>query len=167
MPTSSPVEARLSDMERSLLQEAADIAVQCAQAGNHPFGALLVDRDGTVLLRAGNNWQSDRGIGHAELCLAREAAQRYTPEFLRHCTIFTSVEPCCMCAGGIYWAGIGRVVFGMSEERLASVAGDNPENLTLALPCRQVFAAGRREISVVGPISDMEDDIAQAHQGFW
>lgn len=167
MPPSSSTETQLTELERSLLQEAADIAAQCAQAGNHPFGALLADGDGTVLLRAGNNWQSDRGVGHAELSLTREAAQRYTPEFLRHCTIFTSVEPCCMCAGSIYWAGIGRVVFGMSEERLAGMAGDNPENLTLALPCRQVFAAGRREVSVVGPIPDMEDDIALAHQGFW
>ena len=51
----------------------------------------------------------------------RDAAKAYSPEFLAECTLVTSVEPCCMCAGGTYWAGIGRLVYGMTEKRLAEL----------------------------------------------
>jgi tRNA(Arg) A34 adenosine deaminase TadA len=72
-----------------------------------------------------------------------------------------------MCAGACYWAGIGAVVYGMSERRLAELAGDNPENLTLDLSCRTVFAAGRRPVEVRGPYAELEDEIAAGHRGFW
>ncbi|MBL9060063.1 MAG: nucleoside deaminase, partial [Mangrovicoccus sp.] len=79
----------------------------------------------------------------------------------------TSVEPCCMCAGTCYWAGIGAVVYGLSEARLADLTGDNPENQTLDLSCHQVFAAGRRPVAVRGPFPELEDEIIKDHSGFW
>ena len=72
-----------------------------------------------------------------------------------------------MCAGASYWAGIGTVVFGLTEKRLAQLTGDNPENLTLDLDCRSVFAAGRRPLEVRGPFAELESEIVQGHQGFW
>lgn len=149
------------------LRIAIRIAAESRASGNHPFGALLVGPDGEVLLSSGNTWAQDRGVGHAESNVARAAAQAYPPEFLAGCTLTTSVEPCCMCAGACYWAGIGTVVYGLSEARLAKLTGDNPENLTLDLSCHQVFAAGRRAVSVRGPFPELEDEIIRDHKGFW
>ena len=70
-----------------------------------------------------------------------------------------------MCAGAIYWSGIGRVVYGLSEARLLALTGSHPENPTLALPCREVFARGQRPIEVIGPL--IEDEAAAVHAGFW
>ena len=70
-----------------------------------------------------------------------------------------------MCAGAIYWAGIGRLVYGLSESRLLALTGSHPENPTLALPCREVFARGQRAIEVAGPL--LEDEAAAVHAGFW
>lgn len=70
-----------------------------------------------------------------------------------------------MCAGAIYWSGIGRVVYGLSEERLLALTGNHPENPTLRLPCREVFARGQRTIKVIGPL--LEDEAAAVHAGFW
>lgn len=150
-----------------LLRETIRIAAESRASGNHPFGALLAGPEGTVLLRSGNTFASDGGPGHAEANVAREAARNHSPEFLAGCRLYTAVEPCCMCAGAIYWAGIGAVVFGMTEARLAQLTGDNEENLTLDLECRRVFAAGRRPIAVTGPFPELEDEIAGGHEGFW
>jgi tRNA(Arg) A34 adenosine deaminase TadA len=70
-----------------------------------------------------------------------------------------------MCAGAIYWAGIGRVVFGLSERSLKTITGDHTENPTLDLPCRMVFAAGQRPTEVAGPL--LEDEAAALHEDFW
>ena len=149
------------------LRLAIQVARDSRDSGNHPFGALLVGPAGDILISCGNSYGQDRGIGHAEANVARQAAQTYDPEFLANCVLVTSVEPCCMCAGACYWAGIGTVVFGLSEKRLAELTGDNPENLTLDLSCRQVFAAGRRAVQVRGPFPELEEEIAMDHRGFW
>ena len=70
-----------------------------------------------------------------------------------------------MCAGAVYWSGISRVVYALSEERLLAMTGNHPENPTLSLPCREVFARGQRGIEVIGPL--LEDEAAAAHLGFW
>ncbi len=150
-----------------LLRETIRIAGEARKAGNHPFGALLASADGAVLLTSGNTYLEDRGTGHAELNVARAAARSYEPEFLAACTLYTSVEPCSMCAGGVYWAGIGRLVYGMSEARLGKLTGSNPENLTMSLSCRHVLAAGQRTVAVEGPFPELEDEIAEAHKDFW
>ncbi|MEZ5887748.1 MAG: nucleoside deaminase [Paracoccaceae bacterium] len=149
------------------LRLTARIAADSRASGNHPFGALLVGPEGEVLLTSGNTYNQDRGVGHAETNVARAAAQKYDAAFLERCTLVTSVEPCCMCAGACYWAGIGAVVYGLTEKRLAELTGDNPENLTLDLSCHEVFAAGRRPISVRGPFPELEAEIAGGHKDFW
>ena len=149
------------------LRIAVEIAADSRASGNHPFGALLVGPEGDVLLSSGNTYASDRGVGHAEANVARAAARTYEPGFLENCTLVTSVEPCCMCAGACYWAGIGAVVYGLTEKRLAELTGDNPENLTLDLSCHQVFAAGQRTVTVRGPFPEIEDEIVKDHLGFW
>ncbi len=149
------------------LRLAVEIATESRASGNHPFGALLVGPEGDVLFSSGNTFARDRGVGHAEANVARAAAQKFEPTFLERCTLVTAVEPCCMCAGTCYWAGIGTVVYGLTEKRLAELTGDNPENLTLDLSCREVFAAGRRNIGIRGPFPELEDEIVNTHKDFW
>ncbi len=70
-----------------------------------------------------------------------------------------------MCAGAIYWAGIGRVVYGMSEHDLKEITGNHAENPTLDLPCRVVFEAGQRRVEVVGPL--LVEEAKALHVGVW
>ena len=141
-------------------------AARAHENGNHPFGAVLADADGKVLLESQNGYLPDGDMtAHAERLLATAACKAFEPEELAGCTLYSSAEPCAMCAGAIYWAGIGRVVYGLSEERLKTMTGDHPENPTLSLPCRTVFAAGQRKVEVVGPL--LEDEAAEQHEGVW
>ena len=155
------------EQDIALLRQAITLAQQSRKRGNHPFGCLLVNGDGEVVLKAENTYTADKGPGHAEANLAREAAKTFDWDYLTNCTMYTSVEPCCMCAGSAYWAGIGAVVFGMTEARLGELTGDHPENLTMDLPARTVFASGRRDIDVRGPFAELEAEILAGHQGFW
>ena len=100
------------------LRLAFAVAERAAAAGSHPFGAILVDGGGAVLLEQGNAYWPDHDMtGHAERVLATRASARYRPPELVNATMYTSAEPCAMCAGAAYWAGIGRVVSGLSEQR--------------------------------------------------
>lgn len=146
------------------LRLAQEQARRAVQAGRHPFGALLIDEDGcTVLLEQSNVSR----VEHAEAVLAREAARRLPPGRLARCTLVTTVEPCAMCAGTQYWAGIGRLVYGLSESRLREFTGADPENPTLDLPCRRVFEAGAWPVQVIGPVPAMQDEIETLHRGYW
>jgi tRNA(Arg) A34 adenosine deaminase TadA len=146
------------------LRRANEVALQAAAKGRHPFGALLVAADGeTVLLEQGNV----DTVNHAEAVLARVAAHRMGPDALWGCTLVTTVEPCAMCAGTQYWAHIGGLVYGMTEARLLQLTGNHTENPTLDLPCREVFARGQKTISVIGPVAEVEDEIAAVHRDFW
>jgi tRNA(Arg) A34 adenosine deaminase TadA len=134
--------------------------------GNHPFGAVLVDAGGAVLLEVENGFQPHRDMtAHAERLLATEASCKWGAAFLAGCTVYSSAEPCAMCAGALYWAGVGRVVYGLGERRLKAMTGDDPENPTLDLPCRAVFAAGQRPLEVTGPL--LEAEAAAVHEGAW
>ena len=146
------------------LQRANQLARESMAQGRHPFGALLVDTDDrTVLLEQGNV----DSVEHAESLLARTAARQFAPERLWRCTLVTNVEPCAMCAGTQYWAHIGRLVYGMSERRLLELTGNHAENPTLDLPCREVFARGQKDVEVIGPVPEIEDEIAALHRAFW
>jgi tRNA(Arg) A34 adenosine deaminase TadA len=148
------------------LRLAFAVAAKARTKGNHPFGCVLVDRDGAVLLEAENGYMPDRDMtGHAERLLATAASKKYRPAQLMECTMYTSAEPCAMCAGAAYWAGFGRIVYGLSEARLKTITGSHEENPTLDLPCRDVFAAGQRKVEVVGPL--LEDEAAAQHAGVW
>ena len=153
------------DHER-FLRLAIAVAEKSRSQGNHPFGAILVGPDGAVLMEAMNAFGVEGdATGHAERTLMTRASIAYGADFLGRCTMYANAEPCAMCAGAAYWAGIGRVVHGMSEKALKSLIGPHPENLTLDLPCREVFAAGQREVEVIGPL--LETESARVHEGFW
>lgn len=110
-------------MEHSIdiknLKRCVEISRQSRESGNTPFGALLADKDGNILLEQPNiEITENKCTGHAETQVAERASQLYTKDYLKDCTLYTTAEPCAMCAGAIYWAGIGRVVYGMTEKDL-------------------------------------------------
>jgi tRNA(Arg) A34 adenosine deaminase TadA len=149
----------------SLLARTVSLAASARAAGNHPFGALLAGRDGEVIAEASNTVETEKDpTGHAELNLVRKSGH-LGPDALAAMTLYTSTEPCAMCAGGIYWAGIGRVVFAMAESELVELAGSDPRNSTLDLPSRTVFAAGSRPVAVEGPFA--LPGAREVHKDFW
>jgi tRNA(Arg) A34 adenosine deaminase TadA len=152
--------------DEHFLRRSFEVARRALSHGNHPFGAILVDRNHVVLIEAENGYMPNHdGTAHAERLLATQACTTLSPDVLRHATLYSSAEPCAMCAGAIYWAGIGRLVYGLSEGRLRAITGNHPENPTLDLPCREVFASGQRATEVVGPL--LEDEAATLQEGVW
>jgi tRNA(Arg) A34 adenosine deaminase TadA len=160
---SNPERSRLDE---EFLRRSFDVARRSMTHGNHPFGAILVDGNNDILIETENGYMPARdSTAHAERLLATQACRTLQPAVLRRATLYSSAEPCAMCAGAIYWAGIGRVVYGLSEHRLRAITGNHPENPTLDLPCREVFKTGQRATEVVGPL--LEDEAEALHAGVW
>jgi tRNA(Arg) A34 adenosine deaminase TadA len=154
------------ERDKFFLRRSFEVARRAVTHGNHPFGAILVDQGGNVLIEAENGYMpAHDGTAHAERLLATQACTTLSPDILRNATLYSSAEPCAMCAGAIYWAGIGRLVYGLSEHRLRAVTGNHPENPTLDLPCREVFKRGQRPTEVIGPM--LEDEAEAVHAGAW
>ena len=150
--------------EDKLLRRAIEIAQNAREHGNHPFGALLADENGNILLEAENSVVTDRDCtAHAETNLMRMASKKYAPEALQNFTLYTSTEPCLMCAGAIFWGDVRRVVYALSEVGLYEITGETPYEI--ALPCREVFAYGTHPVEVEGPF--LEEEARQVHHGFW
>jgi tRNA(Arg) A34 adenosine deaminase TadA len=155
-----------SELDEHFLRRSFDVARRAVTHGNHPFSAILVDQHRNVRIETENGYMpAHDGTAHAERLLATQACTTLSPDTLRQATLYSSAEPCAMCAGAIYWAGIGRLVYGLSEARLRIVTGNHPENPTLDLPCREVFNSGQRPTEVVGPM--LEDEAEAVHAGAW
>jgi tRNA(Arg) A34 adenosine deaminase TadA len=156
----------MNDTDIQHLRTAIEVARNARVHGNHPFGATLVDENGQELLRAENTVVTGHDCtGHAETNLMRLATQNFPPEKLALCTLYTSTEPCAMCAGAIHWGNIGRVIFALSEIDLYAMIGPSPEHLLL--PCREVFAHSQRRIEVDGPANQLSTEARAVHEGFW
>ncbi len=154
------------ELDAHFLRRSFEVARRAITHGNHPFGAILVDQHRNVLIEVENGYMpAHDGTAHAERLLATRACTTLSPDILKGATLYSSAEPCAMCAGAIYWAGIGRLVYGLSEHRLRAVTGNHPENPTLDLPCRAVFDSGQRAIEVLGPL--LEDEAEALHAGVW
>lgn len=157
----------VSVQDLGYLRRAIELAAEARAGGRHPFGSLIVDGRGEVVVEARNNAVLPMGdpTQHAELVACKEVAPLLSLEELAGCTLYTSTEPCAMCAGAIYWTGIGRVVYALPEQGLMRYTGSHEENPTLDLPCREVFARGQRPVAVAGPA--LEDEAGAVHEGFW
>jgi tRNA(Arg) A34 adenosine deaminase TadA len=145
------------------LRRCIELAREARAGGHEPFGSLLVGADGTVLLELTNTVGTGDVTGHPELALASWASRHLTPEECAGATLYTSCESCAMCAGGQYWAGIGRLVFALSGEQLADLVGGT----TLRLSSREVFARGNVAIRVEGPCSELAAEAASVFDGLW
>lgn len=151
--------------DKKYLHEANEVAKSAREHGNHPFGAILVDQNGNFLLSAENSVISDKDCtAHAETCLIRNACKEFDSDFLSSCTIYASTEPCPMCTGAIFWANVRRIVFGLGEERLYGLIGENTEEVLL-FHCKELISKGQKSIEVLGPL--LEEEALEVHKGFW
>lgn len=133
--------------------------------GKRPFAALLLGPDNVTVLAT---HFSISHFQHAESELARLAATQYSDSYLAKCTLVSTWEPCAMCAGTLYWSGIGRLLYAASEVKLKELTGaDNSENMTMALPCRTVLSSGQRNIEVIGPVSTWQDKVMTESGRWW
>jgi tRNA(Arg) A34 adenosine deaminase TadA len=156
----------LSEVDLHHLRRAIHLARMAREHGNHPFGALLAGAEGEVLAEAQNSVVTDRDCtAHAELNVVRLACRQYDEETLAGCTLFSSTEPCAMCAGAIHWSGIGRVVYALPAERLQQLTGHNLAGGRLRLSCREVLAREAPSVEIAGPA--LEAEAEQVHRGFW
>jgi tRNA(Arg) A34 adenosine deaminase TadA len=149
-----------ANVHEPFIRAAIDLAAEARRQGNHPFGALLV-LDGEVVLTATNTVKTDQDpTAHAETNLVACAIRQLSPDQIRRTVLYTSCEPCAMCVGKMYWAGIRSVVYALSSEDLAVMAG--PDFL---VPCRELFQRATETVSVVGPM--LTDQARAVHAGFW
>lgn len=151
--------------EAPYMRAAIEASRQALAAGDMPFGASLV-KDGQLLWVALNKQRTGADCtAHAELVLVREARQALGEHSTVGATVYASGEPCAMCAGAMFWAGIGRMVYALSGRGLIALAGSGEEGRELDLPSREVFAGGSQPTAVSGP--HLEDEAAEPHRGFW
>lgn len=149
----------MTDHEQ-FIRQAIDLARQARAEGNHPFGALLV-LDGNVVLTARNSIALDRDpTAHAETNLVAAAIRQLSLDDMRRSVLYTSCEPCAMCVGKMYWAGIRTVVYGLSSHELALLASRD-----FLIPCRELFQRAADPVTVVGPL--LEDEARAVHVGYW
>jgi len=150
----------MTDDEQQI-RRAITLALRAVEDGNTPFGSLLVV-DGTVVREATNTTVTDDDIAaHPELKLARWAARELDADERADCTMYTSTEPCAMCASGIHYAGLGRVVYSVSGDSLAAVRGDRG----IDIPCEEVIRHGDGSTVVDGPVLEAEG--LRAHEEFY
>lgn len=133
----------------SLMQLAIDASRAALAQGDAPYGAVLADAEGRVLLVAQNNQHSSGDCtGHAEMVLVRRAQAELGPAALRGATVYASGEPCAMCAGALFWAGVGHVVFAAGQPEMAAACG----GALLPARCADLLAAARPPIPVTGDV---------------
>jgi tRNA(Arg) A34 adenosine deaminase TadA len=150
----------MTENHEHFIREAIQLAEMAAEHGNEPFGALLVC-DGEILLTAENTILTENDVTcHAELNLVSKASRSISADIRGRCTLYTSTEPCAMCATAIYWAGISRIVYACPAEELAKIKGSS-----FLLPSRELFAMGKRMTEVIGPI--LADEAIKVHHKYW
>lgn len=110
----------------SHMRRAFELAREAADRGDQPFGSVLV-RDDTIIMADSNHIHTEDDIRrHPELHLAYRACRELDPDSRAKTVMYTSTEPCPMCAGGMATAGFGRVVYSVNNDEIAEFTGDEP-----------------------------------------
>jgi tRNA(Arg) A34 adenosine deaminase TadA len=132
------------DDREAYMGRAFELAREAGERGDGPYGSVLV-LDGDILMEESNREVTDDDIAaHPELALARRGARELTPEECENTVMYTSTEPCPMCAGGIAIAGLGGVVYSVGAARAAEAFGDSS-----LIPCGEVFERFGHDVEVV------------------
>ena len=127
---------------------------------------MIIGADDRVLAEAWcNTTETGDCTGHAETSAIRLASPQYSREELAQATLYSSAEPCVMCAGAIFWANLGRVVFGIDAVDLREFRGERLDQRDAELSCRDVFDASPSRIECIGPA--LSEEARQSHQGAW
>ncbi|WP_191084811.1 nucleoside deaminase [Roseococcus microcysteis] len=157
-----------SALDLTLLRHAFALAGEARARGDRPFAAVIAGPDGTVLAEGMSTQGAGGGgtLAHSEMNACGAVIAAGIPrERLRAATIYSSGEPCAMCAAAIFYTGIGRVVYGLSAGAILHLRNAKPENAGLSLSCRAVLESAAQPVTVLGPL--LEDEGALPHQGYW
>ena len=146
------------------LRAAVEQARSAREHGNHPFGAIVVTAGGRIVRAENTVSTANDPTGHAETNLVRLAAATLSPQELATCVLYTSTEPCAMCSGAIFWAGIPTVFYALGGDQLIELLPEN-DRWRLGMPSREVFARGGHPTTVHGPF-DVQG-ARTVHDGFW
>tara|TARA_R110000850_G_scaffold52948_1_gene127408 strand:+ start:297 stop:776 length:480 start_codon:yes stop_codon:yes gene_type:complete len=152
----------VNDQEYDYLTRAVELAEEALNAGDEPFGSVLVSAQGEVLAEDRNRIAGGDATQHPEFALARWAAQHMTPEARAAATVYTSGEHCPMCAAAHGWVGLGRIVYASSSEQLTgwlAALGVGPMPVA-TLPIQQVVPG----LKVEGPVAVLDEKVHALHQ---
>lgn len=148
--------------DRFYMERAIQLAYEAKASGDTPFGSLLVDDKGNILMEDRNTQIIENDItAHPELKIAKRAAAKYDVNFLKKCSMYNSAEPCTMCTGAIYWSGIGRIVFGISKKRLHEI--NNSEG-SIKYSIHEMLDNSSKTFEVVGAMVDMQEEVEGPHK---
>ena len=147
--------------DESYVRRAIDLAESAVESGNTPFGSLLVVDDEVVRTAENTTLTDDDIAAHPEFKLASWAATELEPRERAACTMYTSTEPCPMCASAIVYAGLDRVVYSVSVDSLADVRSDD----VIEIPCAEVVDRSDSETTVEGPV--LEDEGLAVHENYF
>ena len=151
------------NQDENFIRDAIEMAKTSKVKGNLPYGCILVNKEGEVVLKGENTINTDHDIlAHAEINLLREASKIYSHSVLNSFTIYTSDEPCPMCASAIYWTGVGKLVYGLSKPEYYNIVGRENPNWVFEMSAKEVLSKGGRNVEVVGPL--LEDEAATLHK---
>lgn len=99
------------------MKKALDQAYLATEAGEIPVGAVVVCND-TIIAKGYNQTELLHDVtAHAEIIALTAAANYLGSKYLRDCTLYVTLEPCVMCAGALFWAQFGRIVYGASDAK--------------------------------------------------
>lgn len=105
------------EIDERFMQMAIKEAETALAQGEIPIGAVIVSH-GRIIARAHNQTETLHDVtAHAEMLAITAAADALGGKYLPDCTMYVTVEPCVMCAGALGWAQIGRIVYGVGEEK--------------------------------------------------
>ncbi|WP_372498235.1 nucleoside deaminase [Streptomyces marispadix] len=154
----------MDDVDRRHLRRCVELAAEALEAGDEPFGSVLVAADGTVLGEDRNRVAFGDRTRHPEFQLARWAAENMTPEARARATVYTSGEHCPMCAAAHGWVGLGRIVYASSSEQLAGWLTELgvPAPPVRTLPIREVVPGA----VVEGPFPEFAEQVRELHGRF-
>ena len=152
-------------LDHAALTRAFELAWAARNAGDHPFGALLLV-DGEIVAEAVNRVNTDHDVtAHAETMLVRILEGRDQLGQLRDGIVFASCEPCPMCVGAMFWAGARHIVYGLSSDRLMTLSvAPGTQRFGFVITAPEIGAQATPPMRIEGP--QREDEAAEAHVGF-
>lgn len=152
----------INETDLKHLKRCVELAKAALEAGDEPFGSVLVSSNGEVLAEDHNRVAGGDHTQHPEFNLARWAAQHMTPEERALATVYTSGEHCPMCAAAHGWVGLGRIVYASSSEQLVQWLGElgAPATRVRNLPIQEVI----RDAVVDGPVPELAEEVRHLHR---
>lgn len=144
------------------IKKAISLANKAKDSGDFPFGSILVDDQGKIIMEDLNTEVIDNDISaHPELKIAKRAAAKWDKEFLAKCTMYNSAEPCTMCTGTIYRSGIKRIVFGISKKRLNEINKSGDGSIKYSI--YELLSNSNKDFIVWDLEEEMKEEVEKPH----